>query len=69
MPRPGGNPDGHHPCPIAQATNTPMSMMVVAKWCGELDIPRMQAHLAGETQLEADSPEVVLDAKTGRLAA
>jgi len=46
-----------------------VATLVVAKWCGELDTARMQAHLAGETALEADAPEVVLDAKTDRLAA
>ena len=46
-----------------------VATLVVAKWCGELDVPRMQAHLAGETALEADAPEVVLDAKDGHMAA
>jgi len=46
-----------------------VATLVVAKWCGELDTARMQAHLAGETALEADAPEAVLDAKTDRLAA
>ena len=46
-----------------------VATLVVAKWCGELDVPRMQAHLAGESALEADAPEVVLDAKDPRMAA
>ena len=46
-----------------------VATLVVAKWCGELDVPRMQAHLAGETTLEADAPEVLLDAKDQRMAA
>ena len=46
-----------------------VAALVVAKWCGELDTNRLTAHLNGETQLEADAPEVVLDAKTDRLAA
>ena len=46
-----------------------VATLVVAKWCGELDTVRLTAHLNGETQLEADAPEVVLDAKTDRLAA
>ena len=46
-----------------------VATLVVAKWCGELDTNRLTAHLNGETQLEADAPEVVLDAKTDRLAA
>ena len=45
-----------------------VATLVVAKWCNELDVPRMQAHLAGETTLEAEAPELVLDAKTDRLA-
>ena len=50
-------------------TRKPVGGPVVAKWCGELDLPRMQAHLAGESALEADAPEVVLDAKDPRMAA
>ena len=46
-----------------------VATLVVAKWCGELDVPQMQAHLAGETALEADAPEVVLDAKDQHMAA
>ena len=45
-----------------------VATLVVAKWCGELDVPRMQAHLAGETVIEADSPEVVLDQTDQRMA-
>ena len=46
-----------------------VATLVVAKWCGELNVPQMQAHLAGETALEADAPEVVLDTKDQHLAA
>ncbi|MBL0088546.1 MAG: dicarboxylate/amino acid:cation symporter [Ideonella sp.] len=46
-----------------------VATLVVAKWCNELDMPRMQAHLAGETLLEAEEPEIVLDAKVEKLAA
>ena len=46
-----------------------VATLVVAKWCGELDVPRLQAHLAGETVTEADSPEVVLDQTDQRMAA
>ncbi len=46
-----------------------VATLVVAKWCGELDTPRMQAHLNNETPLEADAPEVVLDATDQRMAA
>ena len=46
-----------------------VATLVVAKWCCELDTSRLTAHLTGETPLEADAPEVVLDANTDRLAA
>ena len=46
-----------------------VATLVVAKWCGELDSARLTAHLNGETALEADAPEAVLDAKTARLVA
>lgn len=38
-----------------------VATLVVAKWTGDLDVQRMQAHLNGETPLEADAPEAVLD--------
>jgi aerobic C4-dicarboxylate transport protein len=37
-----------------------VATIVVAKWTGELDVARMQRHLAHETRTEADAPEVVL---------
>jgi len=46
-----------------------VATLVVAKWCGELDTPRLQAHLNGETFEEADAPEVVLDQTDRRMAA
>ena len=46
-----------------------VATLVVARWCGELDTARMQAHLNGETAAEADEPEAVLDAKEEHLAA
>jgi aerobic C4-dicarboxylate transport protein len=46
-----------------------VATLVVAKWCGELDTARLQAHLNGETAEEADAPEQVLDAKDQRMAA
>jgi aerobic C4-dicarboxylate transport protein len=46
-----------------------VATLVVAKWCGELDTARLQAHLAHETPVEADAPEVVLDEKDVKLAA
>jgi len=45
-----------------------VATLVVARWCGELDVPRMQAHLAGETELEAEEPEAVLDEQNPHLA-
>jgi aerobic C4-dicarboxylate transport protein len=45
-----------------------VATVVVARWCGALDVPRMQAHLAGETALEADEPEAVLDKKQPHMA-
>jgi len=38
-----------------------VATLVVARWCKALDVPRMQAHLAGETDVEAEAPEEVLD--------
>ncbi|URI09139.1 dicarboxylate/amino acid:cation symporter [Aquincola tertiaricarbonis] len=38
-----------------------VATLVVAKWTGDLDMQRMQAHLNGETPQEADAPEAVLD--------
>ena len=46
-----------------------VATLVVAKWCGELDTVRMNAHLNGETVAEANEPEVVLDEKVNTLAA
>ncbi|MFN6994990.1 MAG: dicarboxylate/amino acid:cation symporter [Aquincola tertiaricarbonis] len=38
-----------------------VATLVVAKWTGDLDSARLDAHLNGETPLEADAPEAVLD--------
>lgn len=38
-----------------------VATIVVARWSGELDVARMQSHLAHETMLEADEPEKVLE--------
>jgi aerobic C4-dicarboxylate transport protein len=46
-----------------------VATLVVAKWCGELDMNRLQQGLSGETALEADAPELIQDAKTDRMAA
>ncbi|HEY5801381.1 MAG TPA: dicarboxylate/amino acid:cation symporter [Burkholderiaceae bacterium] len=45
-----------------------VATVVVAKWTGDLDAARMQRRLNHETDLEADEPEVVLDAKTAHMA-
>jgi aerobic C4-dicarboxylate transport protein len=39
-----------------------VATVVVAKWTGDLDMERMRARLDGETDLEAQAPEDVLDA-------
>ncbi len=39
-----------------------LATVVVAKWTGELDTARMHRHLNGETEIEADHPEVELNA-------
>jgi aerobic C4-dicarboxylate transport protein len=38
-----------------------VATVVVGKWCGELDEARLHRHLEGETDVEADEPEAVLD--------
>ena len=38
-----------------------VATLVVAKWCGALDVNRMNAVLNDETADEADRPELVLD--------
>lgn len=38
-----------------------VATVVVAKWTGDLDVARMHSRLDGETDIEADEPEVVLD--------
>jgi len=45
-----------------------VATIVVAKWCGALDEQQLQRALNQETDLEADSPEVVLDAKNAHIA-
>ena len=45
-----------------------VATIVVAKWTGDLDTARLRGELDGETALEADAPEVVLDARTARPA-
>jgi aerobic C4-dicarboxylate transport protein len=38
-----------------------VATVVVAKWTGDLDTERLRRTLDGETELEADEPEIVLD--------
>jgi aerobic C4-dicarboxylate transport protein len=38
-----------------------VATVVVGKWCGELDVDRMNRVLNRETGTEADAPERVLD--------
>ena len=45
-----------------------VATVVVAKWCGELDVDRMKQQLAHETEAEAAEPEAVLDLKETHLA-
>ena len=40
-----------------------VATLVVAKWTGDLDTARMQAHLAHETSEEADDPEEIVAEK------
>ena len=46
-----------------------VATLVVAKWTGDLDVQRMQAHLNGETVAEAQEPEAVLDQSEARMPA
>mgnify|MGYP000146059382 CR=1 FL=1 len=45
-----------------------VATIVVAKWTGELDTKRLEAGLNNETWVEANEPEVVLDAKVAHMA-
>jgi aerobic C4-dicarboxylate transport protein len=38
-----------------------VATVVVAKWTGELDLPRLQRELNRETAREADEPEAVME--------
>ncbi|MBU1360761.1 MAG: dicarboxylate/amino acid:cation symporter [Gammaproteobacteria bacterium] len=44
-----------------------VATLVVAKWTGDLDVERMQSRLSSETDVEADEPEVVLDASEAHM--
>jgi aerobic C4-dicarboxylate transport protein len=45
-----------------------VATIVVAKWTGDLDTKRLDAALNNETWVEANAPEVLLDAKTAKMA-
>ena len=45
-----------------------VATLVVAKWTGELDMKQLHRRLDGETEVEANEPEVILDAVEGHLA-
>jgi aerobic C4-dicarboxylate transport protein len=45
-----------------------VATLVVAKWCKELDTEQMHRHLNKETALEANEPELVLDAQQAQMA-
>ena len=45
-----------------------VATIVVAKWTNELDMERLQAGLNGETWIEANEPEAIVNAKTDRMA-
>ena len=45
-----------------------VATLVVAKWCKELDTEQMHRHLNNETAMEANEPELVLDAQQARMA-
>ena len=44
-----------------------VATVVVAKWCNELDTEQLRRRLDNETPVEADAPELVLDAKEAHL--
>ena len=45
-----------------------VATLVVAKWTNELNMERLQAGLNGETWVEANEPEAIVNAKTGHIA-
>jgi aerobic C4-dicarboxylate transport protein len=44
-----------------------VATLVVARWTGDVDMKRMHARLNNESTIEADDPEVVLDATTAKM--
>ena len=45
-----------------------VATIVVAKWTGELDTARLQAGLDGETWVEANAPEELVNARESKMA-
>lgn len=45
-----------------------VATIVVAKWTGDLDTERLQAGLNGETWVEANEPEVLVNARESKMA-
>ena len=45
-----------------------VATLVVAKWTNELDMDRLQAGLNNESWVESQEPEVLINAKTEKMA-
>ena len=45
-----------------------VATIVVAKWTGDLDTQRLQAGLNGETWVEANEPEELVNARDSKMA-
>jgi aerobic C4-dicarboxylate transport protein len=45
---------------LTNTVGNTVATLVVARWCGELDRPRLSAALNGETRAEADAPELLV---------
>ena len=45
-----------------------VATLVVAKWTGDLDVQRLQEHLANPSELEREEPEVLQDERTATMA-
>jgi aerobic C4-dicarboxylate transport protein len=45
-----------------------VATLVVAKWTDALDMERLQAGLNNETWIEAQEPEVLINARTEKMA-
>ena len=44
-----------------------VATVVIVNWTGDVDMVRLDRHLAGATDLEADEPEAILDAKQAHM--